>query len=52
MKTKYISLDLFSGIGGLTEGMKQAGFSIKCAIEIDPAAVKTFKLNHRSPSRQ
>ena len=43
----YISVDIFSGIGGLTEGMKKAGFKIGCAVEIDKDAVKTYKLNHR-----
>jgi DNA (cytosine-5)-methyltransferase 1 len=42
-----IAVDLFSGIGGLSEGMKKAGFKVKCAVEIDMDAIKTFKLNHR-----
>lgn len=41
------SIDLFSGGGGLSEGMRQAGFQIKGAVEIDPVAAETFKVNHK-----
>ena len=43
----FNSIDIFSGIGGLSEGMKEAGFKVNCAVEIDVDAVNTFKLNHR-----
>ncbi|MBE0538415.1 MAG: DNA cytosine methyltransferase [Ignavibacterium sp.] len=43
----FISIDVFSGIGGLTAGLKKAGFKIRTAIELDPNAVNTYKLNHR-----
>lgn len=43
----FISVDVFSGIGGLTAGLKKAGFKIRTAIELDPHAVNTYKLNHR-----
>ncbi len=43
---KLFSIDIFSGMGGLTEGMHQAGFITKVAIENDECAVQTYKLNH------
>jgi DNA (cytosine-5)-methyltransferase 1 len=41
----YFSADLFSGVGGLTAGMHQAGFNTKVAIELEPDAVKGYELN-------
>jgi len=44
---KLISIDLFSGVGGLTEGLRQAGFQTAFAFEIDEWASKAYKLNHK-----
>jgi DNA (cytosine-5)-methyltransferase 1 len=46
-RCKFISLDLFSGAGGLTQGLKRAGFYTKFAFEIDEVASKTYALNHK-----
>lgn len=43
---KLIAIDLFSGCGGLTEGMHQADFKTEVAFEIDEIASKAYKLNH------
>lgn len=43
---KYVSVDLFSGCGGLSEGMRQAGFDVKVAVEITEDAALTYKMNH------
>lgn len=43
----YNAIDLFSGCGGLSEGLHQAGFVTKVAIESDPVAVKCYQLNHK-----
>lgn len=40
------AVDLFCGGGGLTVGLKEAGFSVVGAIEIDPHSASTFQANH------
>lgn len=39
-------LDLFSGAGGLSCGLAQAGYEIAAGVDLFPQAVETFKLNH------
>lgn len=40
------AIDLFSGTGGLTEGLKQAGFDVVGAVEISSVAASSYQLNH------
>ena len=41
-------LDLFAGAGGLSEGFRQAGFSVVGGSDVDPDACATFALNFPS----
>lgn len=41
-----IAVDLYSGCGGLTLGLKQAGFKVIGAVDVDPLAAETYSLNH------
>ncbi len=43
---ELIAIDLFSGCGGLTEGLKQAGFNVIVGAEIRPEARKAYLANH------
>jgi len=47
MIDKPVAVDVFSGPGGLTEGFRQAGFTVTVAVDSDKHACKTYRRNHR-----
>ena len=46
IRREYLAIDLFSGAGGVTEGLKQAGFHMISAVENNRLAVNTYMKNH------
>ena len=41
-----MGIDLFSGAGGLSLGAEMAGIDVAIAVENDPIAAQTYKINH------
>lgn len=43
---KLTAIDLFCGAGGLTQGLKQAGFNVLGAVEVNSTFAESYMLNH------
>lgn len=43
---RWSAIDLFCGAGGLSEGLRQAGFHVLAGNDVDPVASETFAANH------
>lgn len=43
---KPLAIDLFAGAGGISQALKNAGFEIIMAVEINPVFAQTYRLNH------
>lgn len=42
---RYLAVDLFSGAGGLSQGLRQAGFRVVGAVELEAVYANTYRLN-------
>ncbi len=52
MGSSLTCVDLFSGCGGLSLGLKRAGFEVKLAVEKSPMAAETYFHNFIEPIRE
>ena len=42
------AMDLFSGCGGLSTGLEEAGIKVSCAIELDKEIARNYAINHEN----
>src|SRR5688572_23479874 len=43
---EYTAIDLFCGAGGLTQGLRDAGFEVIGAVDVAELATDAYELNH------
>jgi DNA (cytosine-5)-methyltransferase 1 len=43
---QFFAIDLFSGCGGLSEGLRNAGFNVVAAFDNDADSIAAYRLNH------
>lgn len=48
--SRPVAIDLYAGVGGLSLGMKQAGFDVVAGVEADPLTARYYRFNHPGTS--
>ena len=46
-RIRFSAIDLFCGCGGLSLGLRRAGFKIVAAVDNDSLSIATYRMNHR-----
>ena len=46
-RRKFSAIDLFSGCGGLSLGLRRAGFRVLAAVDNDALSTSTYEKNHK-----
>ena len=46
-KVRFSAIDMFCGIGGLSLGLRRAGFKVVAAIDNDDLSAETYRMNHQ-----
>lgn len=46
-RDRLTAVDLYSGAGGLSLGLRKAGFNVLLAVEINPKYAQTYQVNHK-----
>lgn len=46
LNQQFNAIDIFSGCGGLSQGLQEAGFNVLAAIDSNENSCKSYKINH------